>query len=475
MPQEQIRRSQFTFTGCACEDCDGDYVNARGPAVLSTGFELGVCQCGTHTEVPSTRPHSERRCRISGMTFNTCELATCPMCNRRCAKNSLCSICGGCILCCPPILCESCGHEVHHDRSSLCQCCERCRSCCTCITCAACDCQVSALCNGCGVCADCCRCRCTTCGDLIDSDSRCQCGSALDGRHHHAICCAGRTLVYGESGNRKIPTKPNECGRRFVKTKHEFDIPRLVGLEIEVADYAKVSSYSRFIKWLIEHGCDAVRDGSLPSSGIEYVTAPWAGMEFKKNIKYICNQLAHYEAVVNDKCGLHVHVDARDFTAYDLRRLILLWNLLEPQAMAMIPASRRRKDMCKPLDLRKIAKVLKASKSPMLTKYVLYGMLYGEVGGAVKHKLTKYGSMRYYAMNLHSWNIRRTVEFRMPPGTVDEDVMVFWAAFCSQVVEFAYKSKESSLYELLAGTGMLELLPKILDSKTHDFGIELIK
>jgi hypothetical protein len=245
-----------------------------------------------------------------------------------------------------------------------------------------------------------------------------------------------------------IPTHPNTGGRRYVRiaSKGNGCIPRLVGVEIELATITTGPSFDNFSRKLRVMGCEFVADGSLPSGGTELVTTPWAGKDFEKNIGWICENLCVVNAGVTSACGLHNHVDARDFTPYDLRRLIVLWATIEPVMLRLIPERRwRDSTTCKPNRFGMLADVLNVQHSPVITRHLLYYMLYGNVTG-MQEKAHKYASVRYFAMNLHSWNLRGTIEFRLPPGTVDYDVMWNWAALFSQIVEYAKRTPERRLF-----------------------------
>jgi hypothetical protein len=275
-------------------------------------------------------------------------------------------------------------------------------------------------------------------------------------------------FAYGNTGRRVIPVKENEGGLRFVKgMKPGIDICRLAGVEIELSSFVYSTAWESFVRTISLMGCDVVRDGSLPDTGIEIVTAPWSGKVFKEKLDYILSALDKHSPRVNNQCGLHVHIDARDFTVYDIRRMLMLWDRVETWVAAMVPEERLQGSMCKLMHLKPIVELLYANRSPMLTKHLLYGMLYGEVAGAKKHKTSKYGEMRYYGLNLHSWNIRKTLEFRFPPGTKDYETICFWAALFSQIVELAYRSKEIELQKIPKDVD--KYMKEVLDSETYHF------
>lgn len=254
---------------------------------------------------------------------------------------------------------------------------------------------------------------------------------------------------------------------QVAKKPNPSPIPRLVGVEIEVAQFDTGQVFQSFRDWFKHEGGDIVTDGSLPSTGREFVTPPWAGEVFKTKMKEVSTRLREMNAEVTTSCGLHNHVDARDFTAYDVRRMIMLWARIEPLIMTFAPEARQSYDTCKYYGLRKIANILADYRSPALTRLLLYGMMYGEPAGR-KYKTHKYCSSRYHSLNVHSWNLRRTFEFRVPPGTVAYQTIVHWASLFSQIVEFAYRSKEKDLapVPMYNRENTVEFVKKFVDQTT---------
>lgn len=472
----KMTRSRYGFSQslCACAQCDADYVREH------TGEPLVLCSCGCHTVAEP----GDTRCRVSGMSCIDTILATerngapcvvrrCTGCSRTVAYLSLCQRCGLCNECCPVVRCGECGIEQNHDEIEFCLICCRCRECCICVRCGDCGELQASLCQTCQRCTDCCICRCRTCHNMISPDTRCRCVSQAT---HHRNCCPLTAFAFGHTGRRVIPVAANGAGLRFMKGGAKpGDVCRLVGVEIEISSYVYSTSWESYVRKLAVMGCDVVRDGSLPDSGIEIVTAPWSGKLFKKQMMCVLAGLLSHQPKVNDQCGLHVHVDARDFTVYDLRRMIILWSKIESGIASLIPSQRLNGSMCKLMHLENIVHILRLQRSPLFTKRILYGMLYGETAGAQKHKTSKYGEMRYYGLNLHSWNIRKTLEFRFPPGTINYERICFWAALFSQIVQFAFKSKESDLLAMGGEGQYMKNAKKIFDPQTYEAALDITR
>jgi len=224
---------------------------------------------------------------------------------------------------------------------------------------------------------------------------------------------------------------------------------RLVGLEIEVATVNSDTGS-------LEDACrtwhaSIVEDGSV-SNGFEINTSPASGDYLLKMIERIGRGLSQAGATVDARCGLHVHVDCRDFTFYDMRKLVKLYTKIEPALFAMMPGSRRRSAFCRPCGARFVYdldafKIPKDSKKQLLTN-VLEIEPSINCKGQRDHKNGRYGS-RYNALNLQSWLYRGTIECRLHTGTVNPHKLECWALLWQAIVDYAYRLTESQIDALV--------------------------
>src|ERR1051326_4979557 len=195
-----------------------------------------------------------------------------------------------------------------------------------------------------------------------------------------------------------------------------------------------------------------VSDGSLPQGGFEITTAPTNGDKFVEHMTVLSAALREAAGWVDARAGMHVHIDARDFHYWDLRRLIMLYQRVEPALFAMVPPGRRRSSFCEPCGNRYMdairlgddaakglaeAEAQRAWTMSAFKKRLLFS-LYSTTNtrgarGWHRDKIAdqqptgdKYAAPRYRAMNLHSWMYRGTIEFRIPPGTVRKHKMIGW-------------------------------------------------
>lgn len=257
--------------------------------------------------------------------------------------------------------------------------------------------------------------------------------------------------------------------------------PRLIAAEIEVAGlksykgatkhYADEESLCKECfenkrsairavadKW----GMSIVRDGSLPQGGFEINTNPAGGDIWLNQIDEIHTPLRDAGAYVTAACGLHVHIDARDYDYAALRRLVLLYAQLEPAVLRTQPASRilnvqnEHRGYARPC-----AKVymdsldnLKPPVDPRLwykaTKRGLTKTIYGEeYPEKAPHPLyAQYNDARYNGLNLNSWFFRGSIEIRYHSGTTKKSNIQTWGIIWANVVSEALRMTENDIKAL---------------------------
>lgn len=76
----------------------------------------------------------------------------------------------------------------------------------------------------------------------------------------------------------------------------------------------------------------------------------------------------------------------------------------------------------------------------------------------------KYNGVRYYALNLHSFFYRGTIEFRHHHGTTNPDKMAHWGLICANIIEYANKKSVKDIKNLpeLPHEALLSILPSHL-------------
>jgi hypothetical protein len=242
---------------------------------------------------------------------------------------------------------------------------------------------------------------------------------------------------------------------------------RFLSVEIEVASIDSGYDTAKAVrKW---RG-GIVEDGSLPNSGFEINTAPAGGDKFIEQITEICAALARGNANVTAACGLHVHIDARDFDHYTIRRLVDVYALIEDALFGMASPSRRTSTYCTPCG-KTYRQAMQAGAVPYkVAKANTLRAVYDFRNNAdpaerkyqgrslCSRKKNKYESARYHALNLHSWFYRGTVECRIFNGTTNRDKIVHWGMLWARILDYAAHKSDKEITAELTGTPLENLL-----------------
>ena len=211
-------------------------------------------------------------------------------------------------------------------------------------------------------------------------------------------------------------------------------IKRFVGVEIEVShfDPAKETDlYNVIKKW----GGVIKGDGSIRGENeFEINTAPAKGRKFVTQIKEICKVLKEGKAKANKSCGLHVHVDARDFEEKDKLKAVLLWSKIEGQMLEKVPAYRRNNSYAVPWET---------------TAQDLNRLKFDNGKYSFRRVVGRYFNYdRYHTMNFGAFNSHKTLENRMHQGTVNAKKIIEWARLNSQILDFVKKARVKDLKDV---------------------------
>jgi hypothetical protein len=167
------------------------------------------------------------------------------------------------------------------------------------------------------------------------------------------------------------------------------------------------------------------RDGSVSRNyipGAEVVSRILpATEEGFAELSQACDLIAGAGATVNRTCGMHVHVDVRDLSVDEIRRVVIAYVRFQAEIDSVVPRSRRGGNQyCRHMTSTwRTADILTASLEQCST---VSGMA-NAIGG------------KYYVLNLSKFPYTGTIEFRQHSGTVEADKAVAWARWCVAFVE----------------------------------------
>ena len=144
---------------------------------------------------------------------------------------------------------------------------------------------------------------------------------------------------------------------------------------------------------------------------------PKAGIQRDEKLQEVIRTLRHAGAVVNDSCGMHVHVDASKHTPRSLRNALSIMYSKEDILFRAIGAKPDRISQYCQYSRENVVRTVRAL-SPHLTMEQLKQAWYGGRDGSFDH----YNWTRYYALNLHSVFYRGTLEWRCFESTLHAGV-----------------------------------------------------
>jgi hypothetical protein len=181
-------------------------------------------------------------------------------------------------------------------------------------------------------------------------------------------------------------------------------------------------------------GDGSVRRGEH-EHGTEIVMQPRRGDILHKDVQTICNVLKYGNgAYVSRHCGMHLHIDCRDYDWYHFSVLTLLVKLIEPHVYTWVPPSRLNGRWCKPVSQSFNDFSLVTNRDSFVDFWYDNGSFNND----------KYNEKRYHGFNLHChFQANQGLEIRYHAGTLNPDKMRHWSIFWSNVVDTAYEIGQS--------------------------------
>jgi len=207
--------------------------------------------------------------------------------------------------------------------------------------------------------------------------------------------------------------------------------------------------YACFKKW----GATIGRDRIGPA-GFEICTAPAQGLKFIRQMKDWEEAFEADKIYVTKEHGAHVHTDARDFCMAELRNLMMLFRSIQPALFRMVPKARR-------LPYSEGGPCGRIKYEPELVEKLVAADTPKKIANFMAARFfdSGYTSVNPLAYDRHvgcniafSFRAHRTVEWRLPPGTVSSTDMIGWARMFAKIMDYA-KQMEPSDAEALVKRG----------------------
>lgn len=177
--------------------------------------------------------------------------------------------------------------------------------------------------------------------------------------------------------------------------------------------------------------CD---DGSLGGSGKEFQSPKLSGEKGEKELKKLCTSLIDNGFTVNRSCGLHIHLDTKDFKKFEgVKSLFLFYLHFEPVIYSFLPFSRRNNNFCKPLSqFYQENEIATANNLATLERIWYRENDFIKLG---RRKLQKYDDSRYAGVNFHSMLANGHIEIRHHSGTLQYEKIIAWARLHSRILD----------------------------------------
>lgn len=368
-------------------------------------------------------------------------------------------------------------HGIIKRKDGLqCASCNQCYKCCACISCTSCKHRKREidLCKVCNICNKCCRCReCPVCERDCSFN---YCGYAFTdyqkryspGCNRCYNCCHCTTFRKVPFGSFRTPIfhKPNLKQHKINPTS------RFIAAEIECAG---IKEFGNPIYDIVRHwGGGTVGDGSLNQCGFEINSSPAGGDLYARQIAEICAAIKLQKGFIDRRCGLHVHIDARDMNYYDIRRLVRVYASIEDALFQMVSPDRvegvtiegKLHQYCQPCG-KKYLSCIEDGRLPYdkIKTDVINSVYQSDTTQEVRHK--KRHHSRYNALNIHSWFYRGTIECRMFDGCIDPDPIINWGIMWAMIIDYVVKSTDEQVAKDIIGLSPLSNLIKIINSNKN--------
>ena len=264
-------------------------------------------------------------------------------------------------------------------------------------------------------------------------------------------------------------------------TFNDIKSKRYVGIEIETNYQSEISNddvtdyirnkirRTRTDSDVLMRRDTAVYDGSVTNGdhpfGNEIVMQPRRGDRIHTDVETICDALKEIDAYPSVKCGLHLHIDTRDYDWYHFSVLTMMTKLIEPHVYTWVPPSRLSGQWSRPV-----------SQSVSDFRYInnreSFIEFFYDNGGFTNEK---YNDKRYHGLNLHChFQAEQGTEIRYHGGTLNPDKIKHWTIFWTNVIDTCYDIAEElrhqghfSNYKDFGDTTLYKSLVKTRSGKVY--------
>lgn len=135
-----------------------------------------------------------------------------------------------------------------------------------------------------------------------------------------------------------------------------------------------------------------------------------------KDLEKICYLLERNNAKVNNTCGFHVHIDAKDLSLQQIESIYKRYAFYEKAIDLFHPKHRRGNNNNYCLSIRPIIEMM------------------DEMNFTIKEIMEYSLNDKYYKLNILSLSKLGSIEFRQHKGTINFDEIRHWILFCQDFI-----------------------------------------
>ena len=185
--------------------------------------------------------------------------------------------------------------------------------------------------------------------------------------------------------------------------------------------------------------CD--RGPGSGGAGMELVSPILKGREGVAQMYDLLNALRDLDVMVDNSCGLHIHLDGGSFTHRAMKNLAALAMKYEPTIDSILPESRRHNSNCKSMCSRRWGQDGGSRLERLARKFAQV-----ESAEMTRH-ITDIWNDRYVKVNFEALRDHGTVEFRQHGGTLNADKTLQWVTLCMQMKRRAMRRPSVRMLE----------------------------
>ncbi len=219
-----------------------------------------------------------------------------------------------------------------------------------------------------------------------------------------------------------IPTRYREC----------YLPNRAFGLELETNE-----------ELTTPRGWTSCYDGSI--EGKEYHSGPVLGQDGIDLVTSGCNSLSDGQEPVDESCGYHIHLNARDLTEAQVSQFCRFAHYYEDYYFLMVRRRRHAESYCQRLP------------SAFANMQDISGWLYGTTRTRSQSS-EKYHNYRCLWVNTHSYFYRGSIEIRLHHGVTKAKKVLNWAEVMLKSLEYGalsnWEETKPQFWDMLASAGI---------------------